>query len=76
MAAVRFCCRSHVQCCSCYYLIEIRNWSKSLRNFPKILILTGWHRDERKMPVKRATSFFEKGLFMIFTRARNPAIFM
>ena len=28
------------------------------------------------MPEKRAKSFFEKGLFMIFTRARNPAIFM
>ena len=29
MAAVCFCCRSHVQCYSCYYFSEDRNWSKN-----------------------------------------------
>ena len=64
-----------MQCCSCYYFSEDRNWSKTLRNFPKISILTcsdGLAQGGKK----RATSSFEKGMFTISTRPRNPAIFM
>ena len=79
MVAVCFCCRSHVQRCSCYYFIETRNWSKTLRNFPKISFLTcsvRLARGGKKNAGEKSKSFFENGMFMIFTSARNQAIFM
>ena len=66
MAAVCFCCRSRVQCCSCYYFIETRNWLKTLRNFPKISILTcsDWlAREGKKNASEKSNTFFREGYF-------------
>ena len=71
MAAVCFCCRSHVQCCSCYYFSEDRNWSKTLRNFPKISILTcsDWlAQGGKKNAGEKSYKFFREGyVYDIYT---------
>ena len=70
MAAACVCCRSHVQCCSCFYY-ETRNWSKTLTNFPKISLLTcsDWlSQGGKKNAGEKSYKFFREGyVYDIYT---------
>ena len=60
-----------MQCCSCYYFSEDRNWSKTLRNFPKISILTcsDWlAQGGKKNAGEKSYKFFREGyVYDIYT---------
>ena len=53
-----------MQCCSCYYFSEDRNWSKTLRNFPNISILTcsDWlEQGGKKNAGEKSYKLFQEG---------------
>ena len=78
MAAACVCCRSHVQCCSCFYY-ETRNWSKTLTNFPKISLLTcsDWlSQGGKKNAGEKSYKFFREGyVYNIYSTREGSGVF-
>ena len=65
------CCEYHVRCCFCDTK-QVDNWSKSLRNVPKVKPVTWaeWlEKGGKKTPVIKVTNSLENPMFMTFTLA-------